>query len=113
LTSNRYAQDVLVEKTADDWFAITDEPLSVGELYDWAVRPACGAVVVFSGTVRDHAVEGDQLRTGVEFLEYEAYAEEVIPRFRSIAVKRVNVGTRSAALLWCIESDVLNWASRR
>ena len=87
MTSNRYAQDVLVEKTADDWFAITDEPLSVGELYDWAVRPACGAVVVFSGTVRDHAVEGDQLRTGVEFLEYEAYAEEVIPRFRSIAVE--------------------------
>ena len=84
---NRYAQDVLVEKSADEWFAITDEPLSVGELYDWAVRPDCGAVVVFSGTVRDHAVEDGELRSGVEFLSYEAYAEEVIPRFRAIAVE--------------------------
>lgn len=78
---------MLVEKSADNWFVITDQPLSVGELYDWAVRPDCGAVVVFSGIVRDHAVENNQLRTGVTFLEYEAYAEEVVPRFRSIALE--------------------------
>lgn len=35
----------------------------------WVVRPDCGAVVVFTGTVRDHA-EG---RSGVTQLEYEAY----------------------------------------
>lgn len=59
----------------------------MGELYDWAVRPDCGAVVVFSGTVRDHAVEAGETRTGVQFLDYEAYAEEVVPRFRAIAVE--------------------------
>ncbi len=48
-------------------------PVSV---YDWAVRPDCGAVVVFSGTVRDHA-EG---RAGVRASKYEAYEEQVVPR---------------------------------
>lgn len=63
------------------WVALTTEPLAVGAVADWAVRPDCGAVVVFSGTVRDHA-EG---RSGVSGLEYEAYAEQVEPRLRSIA----------------------------
>ena len=39
----------------DDWLALTADELPVGEAYDWAVRPDCGAVVLFSGTVRDHA----------------------------------------------------------
>ncbi len=73
------------EQTADDWFAIGEAPLEVGRLYDWAVRPDCGAVVLFSGTVRDHAVEGEQTRTGVTHLDYEAYASEVVPTFREIA----------------------------
>jgi molybdopterin synthase catalytic subunit len=78
---------VISEQTADDWFAIGDEPLDVGRLYDWAVRPDCGAVVVFSGTVRDHSVEGDLSRNGVTHLDYEAYASEVVPSFREIAVE--------------------------
>ena len=64
----------------DDWCALTELPLSVGEVYDWAVRPDCGAVVVFSGTVRDHA-DG---RTGVSLLEYEAYEAQVVPRLEAI-----------------------------
>jgi molybdopterin synthase catalytic subunit len=52
----------------------------VGEVYDWAVRPNCGAVFVFSGTVRDHA-EG---RSGVSMLEYEAYESQVVPRLHAI-----------------------------
>ena len=44
-------------------------------------RPDCGAVVVFGGTVRDHA-EG---RPGVTELEYEAYAAQVEPRLAAIA----------------------------
>ena len=47
----------------------------------WAERPYCGAVVLFTGTVRDHA-EG---RPGVTALEYEAYEEEVVPRLADIA----------------------------
>jgi len=78
---------VIFERTSDEWFAIGEEPLAVGALYEWAVRPDCGAVVVFSGTVRDHAIEGEEVRHGVSHLEYEAYVAEVVPSFREIAVE--------------------------
>ncbi len=39
-----------------------------------------GAVVVFSGTVRDHA----EHRTDVTLLEYEAYESQVVPRLNVI-----------------------------
>ncbi len=65
----------------DDWLALTEDELPVGAAYDWAVRPHCGAVVLFSGTVRDHA-EG---RDGVEHLTYEAYDDAVVPRMAEIA----------------------------
>ena len=64
----------------DDWIALTHDVLPVGAAADWVVRPACGAVVVFSGTVRDHA-EG---RPGVTALAYEAYEEQVVPRMAEI-----------------------------
>jgi molybdopterin synthase catalytic subunit len=67
----------------DGWFALTPEELPVGAAYDWAVLPGCGAVVLFSGTVRDHA-DG---RTDVTHLEYEAYEEQVVPRFEAIATE--------------------------
>lgn len=66
----------------DNWCALTERPLMVGAVYDWAVRPDCGAVVVFSGTVRDHA-DG---RSGVSLLEYEAYEAQVVPRLEAIVV---------------------------
>jgi len=74
---------VEVPGRGDDWLALTPTELSVGDVYAWAQRPDCGAVVVFSGTVRDHA-EG---RPGVEHLVYEAYGEEVVPRLASIAAE--------------------------
>jgi molybdopterin synthase catalytic subunit len=72
-----------VQPPPDDetWVALTAEPLPVGVAHDWSVRPDCGAVVLFTGTVRDHA-EG---RPGVSRLEYEAYAEQVEPKLREIA----------------------------
>ena len=60
---------------------MTHDPLLVAVVYDWSVQPHCGAVVLFSGTARDHA-EG---RPGVSLLEYEAYEEHVGPRFNEIA----------------------------
>ena len=65
---------------ADEWLALTADPLPVAQVYEWAVAPDCGAVVLFSGTVRDHA-EG---RDDVVALEYEAYEEAVVPVFRRI-----------------------------
>jgi molybdopterin synthase catalytic subunit len=60
---------------------LSDQSLPVGRACDWAVRPDCGALVLFSGTARDHAPG----RPGVHRLEYEAYEEEVEPRLRAVA----------------------------
>jgi molybdopterin synthase catalytic subunit len=65
----------------DTWVGLADEPLPVGDAAQWAVRPDCGALVLFSGTARDHAAG----RPGVTRLEYEAYEEQVAPRLESIA----------------------------
>jgi len=70
-------------RTNDDWVGLTAEPIPVGRAVAWAERPYCGAVVLFTGTVRDHA-EG---RPGVSELEYEAYEEEVVPRLSAIAAE--------------------------
>jgi molybdopterin synthase catalytic subunit len=67
----------------EDWLALTADPLPVEEALAWATRPDCGAVVVFCGTVRDHA-EG---RGNVTGLEYEAYDAQVVPRLASIAAE--------------------------
>jgi molybdopterin synthase catalytic subunit len=74
---------VLPPTSGHEWLALTEEALPVGGVYDWAGRPDCGAVVLFSGTVRDHA-EG---RDGVEQLEYEAYDDVVTRRLAEIAAE--------------------------
>jgi molybdopterin synthase catalytic subunit len=71
-----------------DWLGLTDQPLPVGAVYEWCVQDQCGAVVVFSGTVRDHAVdEQGTLRRGVGFLTYEAYDEQVVPKLAAIVAE--------------------------
>ncbi|MDA8271340.1 MAG: molybdenum cofactor biosynthesis protein MoaE [Actinomycetota bacterium] len=69
-----------VPPTGNRWIAISREPLPLDEAMEWAVDPACGAVVSFSGTVRNQS-EG---RPGVNLLEYEAYEEFVVPKFGEI-----------------------------
>lgn len=64
----------------DEWCELTTAELPVGAIYEWAVRPDCGAVVLFSGTVRDHAED----RTDVTSLDYEAYDDAAIPAFHKI-----------------------------
>lgn len=72
---------VLTAPDSDDWLALTESAIPVGKAADWAVLPRCGAVVLFSGTARDHAPG----RAEVELLEYEAYEEHVVPRLGAIA----------------------------
>jgi len=67
----------------DVWVELTAGPLSMDRAATWVTRSDCGAVVVFGGTVRDHA-EG---RPGVVELEYEAYASQVEPRLAAIAAE--------------------------
>jgi molybdopterin synthase catalytic subunit len=74
---------VLPPDDGDEWLGLTDAELPIGAMYEWCVRPHCGAVVLFSGTVRDHA-EG---RTDVTQLEYEAYDEMVVPKLDEIAAE--------------------------
>jgi molybdopterin synthase catalytic subunit len=64
-----------------DWVDLTADPLPVAAVHEWLVEPGCGGQVVFTGTVRDHA-EG---RDGVTGLDYEAYAEQVVPRLQRVA----------------------------
>lgn len=67
----------------DDWVGVSDIALPVTEALDWAHRPDCGAVVLFSGVARDHSAE----RTGVDRLEYEAYESQVTPRLAELAAE--------------------------
>jgi molybdopterin synthase catalytic subunit len=75
------APEPLVPPEGDTWLGLSVAPLPVAEAVNWAVRPDCGGLVLFSGTARDHA-EG---RPGVERLEYEAYDTQVVPRLREVA----------------------------
>lgn len=63
------------------WTALVDGPLPVQQASQWAVQPACGAVVTFLGTVRDHSAD----RAGVTALTYEAYEEYAALRLRAVA----------------------------
>ena len=75
------APEPLVPPEDDTWLGLSVAPLPVAEAVNWAVRPDCGGLVLFSGMARDHA-EG---RPGVERLEYEAYDSQVVPRLREVA----------------------------
>jgi molybdopterin synthase catalytic subunit len=68
-------------RATDTWLGLSGDTLPVAEAYEWAVQPNCGAVVLFSGTARDHS-EG---RPDVSVLEYEAYDEQVVPRLAALA----------------------------
>jgi len=66
-----------------DRVELVDTALDIGKLYEWAVTPSCGAVVVFSGIVRDHA-EG---RSGVSSLAYEAYRDVALTKMREVVAE--------------------------
>ena len=63
------------DRGVDDWLDVTESDLPVSEIYRWVGRPDCGAIVLFSGTARDHAPG----RPDVTSLSYEAYTEQVVP----------------------------------
>jgi len=88
---------------ADDWVAVTGEALPLAEMLAWATRPSCGAVVTFSGTVRDHAPGRD----GVVSLEYEVFEKQAMTQLAAVVraarsrwpeVERIAVLHRSGVL---------------
>lgn len=68
---------------ARDWVALTDEPLPAEAAARWATVPSAGAVVTFTGVVRDHA-EG---RPGVVAMSYEAYEGPAVRALTDIAAE--------------------------
>jgi molybdopterin synthase catalytic subunit len=60
--------------------AISDQPLSVSDAQGFVTDPGAGAIVVFTGTVRD-ASEG----RSVSGLTYEAYAERAEVQLQELA----------------------------
>jgi len=78
---HRYDGAMQAPNLGDDWVGVCDAALPVTEALDWAHRPDCGAVVLFSGVARDHSSD----RSGVDRLEYEAYESQVTPRLSQLA----------------------------
>ncbi|MEH3154424.1 MAG: molybdenum cofactor biosynthesis protein MoaE [Gordonia paraffinivorans] len=65
---------------------ICDEPVSGADAERLVVTPRCGAVVTFTGVVRDHTVEPDgSVHEGVRAIEYDVYRRHALPRLREIA----------------------------
>jgi molybdopterin synthase catalytic subunit len=81
--SLHYHLDVLAPADAPDWVALTDEKLPVEAAMEWATTPGSGAVVTFSGVVRDHS-DG---RPGVTGLSYEAYESAALARLADVATE--------------------------
>ncbi|MEU6148171.1 molybdenum cofactor biosynthesis protein MoaE [Streptomyces sp. NPDC047081] len=65
---------------------LTQDRVPVAEAIEWASVPHCGAVVTFTGTVRDHNDDLTGSRTGIVCIDYEAYDAHVEPRLRRIAL---------------------------
>lgn len=63
-----------------DLVAVGAEPIEPGAVVESVAGPAVGGTVLFLGTVRDHSPG----KPGVTHLEYEAYAEQVVPKIQEI-----------------------------
>ena len=72
-----------VPPSGNDWVGLTPLPLPLDAAGTWAVTPSCGAVVSFTGVVRDHS-DG---RAGVTGLTYEAYEAEATRRLADVATE--------------------------
>ncbi|WCO67542.1 molybdenum cofactor biosynthesis protein MoaE [Iamia majanohamensis] len=71
---------VVLPPSGDTWVDVTSAPLGAAAVGPWATTADCGAVVTFSGTVRDHAPGRD----AVSALTYEAYVEAAVDRMAAV-----------------------------
>lgn len=66
--------------SGEENLGLTQNPLDLESLVDWAIRPEYGAVVSFLGTTRSPNREEE-----VAFLEYEAYEEMALKTLEALA----------------------------
>lgn len=60
--------------------------LSIDEMMAWVTLPSCGAVVTFTGTVREHSRDSTgRITGGVTSIDYEAYLRAAHERLAEIA----------------------------
>ena len=69
--------------TGDDWTGLHAEALPIDAAVEWATLPTCGAVVIFTGTVRSHSED----RPDVTELAYEAWHEQVAPVLNEVVAE--------------------------
>jgi molybdopterin synthase catalytic subunit len=74
--------------------SIGPAPLEIGPAYAFLSDPAAGAVVLFTGTVRNHADGRD-----VEGLTYEVFAQEAADRLVALA-EEVTATWASVKAVW-------------
>jgi molybdopterin synthase catalytic subunit len=79
-TMVRVQQAMTPPDDSEDWRA---GALPAAGAQEWLGRPDCGAVVLFSGTARDHS-DG---RQGVDLLSYEAYESQAGSRIRAVCAE--------------------------
>ncbi|SHE37000.1 molybdopterin synthase catalytic subunit [Ferrithrix thermotolerans DSM 19514] len=79
------------------WVSLQDDEISVGKLYEFCLDSSCGAVVLFSGIVRDFS-EG---RINVTALTYEAFESLAVKKLEEIAenVFELYQGVRRVAIV--------------
>ncbi len=73
------------EQTQTYWVALTSRELSNQDTYNWCLDETCGAVVVFSGTTRNHCDEHIVIN-----LDFEAYDVMAISQMKNICQKAIN-----------------------
>lgn len=66
--------------------ALTRDRVPVAETIEWATVPHSGAVITFTGTVRDNNDDLAGHHTGIVGIDYEAFDRHVEPRLRQIAL---------------------------
>lgn len=81
MVATTYDARMIPPVSSSEWLTLTTDPLDVAAASEWAGGPEWGAIVGFSGVVRSYA----ESRSGVTAIEYEAYAEHVVPGFERLA----------------------------
>ncbi|AQA05514.1 hypothetical protein BVC93_27600 [Mycobacterium sp. MS1601] len=70
-----------IHRDDSDWLALTAEPIQETEVRKWLTHPACGAVVIFAGTVRVNSPGHQDVRS----IRYEVHHSLAMRQLSEIA----------------------------
>ncbi|SDI31639.1 molybdopterin synthase subunit MoaE [Alteribacillus persepolensis] len=99
---------------SSDLFTITDQPISVEEMTQKVIRPECGAVTTFMGTVRE--LTNGKRTISLEYHAYESMAVKMLEQIGQeikeewpdtlavIAYRKGHLNISDIAVVICISS---------